>query len=399
MACYSIKNEKLKIVVITSGSSIGDSAFEYCEGLTSVTIGVGVTSIGDSAFDYCGLTSVYYTGTVDQWVQIDFKNATSNPLVYAEKLYINNQLLTEAKITTATKISSYAFNDCNSLLGVTISDSVTSIGNSAFEYCSSLTSVTIPDSVTSIGEYAFRSCSSLTYNTKDNLRYLGNSNNPYLCLIGASSKDITEATIDESCRFIGDSAFEYCEGLTSITIPDGVTSIGHCAFEYCSNLTSVTIPDSITSIGVNAFRSYSSLNYNIKDNLKYLGNDNNPYLCLIGTTSKDITEATIDENCRLIVYDAFSDCRSLLGVIIPNSVTSIGYSAFNNCVGLSSVYYKDTETEWNTISIDYSYGWNIYLAGATKFFYSETEPKLNSDGIAYDGNYWHYDSSGNIVVW
>ncbi len=46
-------------------TSIGDSAFRDCSGLTSVTIPEGVTSIGDMAFSGCsGLTSVTIPASV-----------------------------------------------------------------------------------------------------------------------------------------------------------------------------------------------------------------------------------------------------------------------------------------------------------------------------------------------
>ena len=128
-------------------TSIGNSAFSWCSGLTSVVIPDGVTSIGNSAFSYCsGLTSVTIPDSVTSIGNGAFSWCSD---------------LTSVTIPdSVTSIGNHAFF-FTGLTSITIPDGVTSIGNSAFK-CSGLTSVTIPGSVTSIGSYAFEDCSYLT---------------------------------------------------------------------------------------------------------------------------------------------------------------------------------------------------------------------------------------------
>ena len=93
---------------------------------------------------------------------------------------------------------------------------------------------------------------------------------------------------------------------------------------------------------------------------------------------------------------AFWYCSSLTSVTIGNSVTSIGDYAFYGCSKLNIVYYTGTKTEWSSITVNSS---NYSLTNATRYYYSETEPGVIGNGTSYDGNYWHYDENGNIVVW
>ena len=200
--------------------------------------------------------------------------------------------------------------------------SVTSIGEWTFYGCDNLTSVTIPNSVTSIGDYAFCGCSSLT-----------------------------SITIGSSVTSIGDYAFDYCTSLTSVTIPNSVTSIGGSAFCGCSSLTSVTIPNSVTNIGERAFAWCTSLtSIDVEsDNPNYCSVDgvlfNKDKTKLIQyPISNARTEYTIPNSVTSIGKSAFSGCSRLTAVTIPNSVTSIGEGAFSGCGSLTSVTIPNSVT-------------------------------------------------------
>ena len=95
---------------------------------------------------------------------------------------------------------------------------MTAIGNHAFSACSSLENVEIPNSVTSIEKYVFEGCEALRYNEYDNGLYLGNKENPYAFLIKIKSTDMISCTIKETCKCIGERAFEGCWALTNLHI-------------------------------------------------------------------------------------------------------------------------------------------------------------------------------------
>jgi len=311
--------ESLKTVIITGGTSIGEDAFSYCRGLTSVTIPDSVESIGSYAFYNCsGLESI----------TIPFVGATKDGTNYTHFGYLFGALS-----------SSYNAEYVPSSLKTVVITGGTSIGSSAFYGCSGLTSITIPDSVTSIGSYAFEDCSSLTsVHITDIAKWCGISfgtydANPlyYAKNLYLNGELVTELVIPEGVTSIGNYAFRGCSGLTSVTIPDSVTSIGSSAFSYCSCLTSVTIPDSVTSIGSSAFSYCSCLtSVTIPDSVTSIGSS-----AFYGCSC--LTSVTIGNGVTSIGYGAFYGCSGLTSVTIPDSVTSIGSYAFDGCSGLTSV--------------------------------------------------------------
>ena len=149
-------------VVIPSGvTCIAPKVFSGKD-ITSITIPSSVNNVGKEAFIGCNsLLKVNFLGTIDEWAQIEFADATSNPATQAGNLYINDALVTEVVLTSTPKIAAYAFEKFKALTKVTIPDSVSSIESSAFSWCGSLRNVIMPNSITSIGNYAFSWCGSL----------------------------------------------------------------------------------------------------------------------------------------------------------------------------------------------------------------------------------------------
>ncbi len=237
------------MVIPGSVTSIGSLAFYGCSGLTSVTIPVSVTSIGGGAFYECsGLTSVHISD-LEAWCKIAFNNNLSNPLRFAQHLFLNGEEIKDLVIPISVKsIGNYSFYGCSGLTSVTIPGSVTSIGNHAFDGCSGLTSVTIGNGVTSIGGSAFLGCSGLT-----------------------------SITIPNSVTSIGSYAFQNCSSLTSITIPNSVTSIGNEAFYGCSSMTTITIGSGVETIYEQAFANCPELTdvYCYAENVPRMRNRNN----------------------------------------------------------------------------------------------------------------------------
>lgn len=248
-------------------------------------------------------------------------------LSYGEHNLVLNGAITNETIS-AIKAALKKNRTAKVSLDLSKTTGLTSIADSAFTGCSSLVSVSIPDGVTSIGSTAFLECTSLA-----------------------------SVNIPNSVVSIGSQAFDNCWNLTSVNIPNGVESIGGLAFSLCKRLTSVSIPDSVTSIASNWFDCCTNLTELTvsKDNQKYKSHENCIYTrdgkTLIAA-APGLTNVTFFEGVISIGNVAFGTC-SLTSVIIPNSVTSIGDSAFRECKNLTSVIIPDGVTSINYGAFSY----------------------------------------------
>ena len=414
------------VTIPSSVTSIGDHAFEDCSGLTSVTIPNSVTSIGDWAFCYCsGLTTVTIPNSVTSIGHAAFEGCSGLTSITVEagnaKYHSAGNCLieTERKTLIAGCKKSVIPND----------GSVTSIGSYAFYGCSSLTSITIPDSVTSIELYAFRDCTGLisiigsVEMTSVIAEQCSSSSFSVTITSGTSiasrafrdCSDLTSITIPSSVTDIGSYAFSGCSGLTSVTFAEGsrLTSIGYGAFSGCFGLTSVTIPSSVTSIEDNAFSGCSGLTsvtfaegsrltsigdsafyycsgltsiYYTGDIAGWCGISGLGRLMGVGASSKSLYINGVKVEGDLVIPDsvtsvgasAFYGCSGLTSVTIPNSVTSIERSAFEDCSGLTSVTFA--EDSHLTIIGDFAF---CYCSGLTSVTIPSSVTSIGSFAFRY----------------
>ena len=364
----------------------------------------GAETYGDYEYDVLDNGTVEITGyngsaeKVDIPAEIDGKSVTS----IGDDAFKYSRLASITIPDSVTSIGSCTFYFCTNLRSVTIPDNGTKIYRRAFFNCTSLKSVTIPASVKFIGPEAFGYwlCNdenkildgfviNYTKNTYGHYYATKNGFSSETCLLTEeldngtlaikgyagfdkiftvpseiNGKKVTEigdsvfkdcliltsVTIPNSVTSVGDRAFWGCANLTSITIPDSVMSIGFIAFSDCSSLKSVTIPDSVTSIGDSAFGDCTSLtaidvtignkNYTSVNGVLF-NKDKTELICYpAGKTDKSYI---IPDSVISMGYSAFRSCVNLTRIIIPDSVTEIavGNSAFQNCKNLMSITIPD----------------------------------------------------------
>ena len=259
--------------------------------------------------------SVKLTDADGQFTTADFAITTASPFLFTDNgnsITITGYVTKPVGVLTipptingkpVTVIGDNAFYLCTAMTGVTIPIGITSIGKYAFCACYALKAVTIPATVIDIGYGAFVNCQTLVdlkiSEGVTTIRTLAFHN----CLA------LTRVTIPSTVKDIGRYAFWDCTALTDLTLSEGITNIYEGAFVGCTALKEVTVP--ATAITVTYVFGYCS----------------------------SLEKVTLSEGLSSIGELMFERCSSLKSVTIPASVTSVAFTAFNNCSSLERVIF------------------------------------------------------------
>ena len=388
----------LKSILLNEGlETMGPKVFYGCTSLESVYIPSTLTVIPDYAFAVCSsLPSIVIPSSITDIDDYAFVSCASLQTVQGRMLgNITDNIF-------AKHIGKGAFADCTNLQHIAFSIYLESIGERAFENCSKLKDIKLPVSLTSIGEYAFKDSGLKTvtnysttpqviktnvfdgvnlsectlyvpkdckekYKNADVWKNFGQilepGETPIAPITTGKQKigylyydlheDLTATlvkddsyknyqltiTVPSSVTFgkytytvkdMEESVFEDCRHLTNVVLPNTMTELPKRAFYYCFQLKSVTLPASLEKIGGYAFVSSGIESISIPPTVSSLGNS-------AFKNCMQLTNVSLPAGITIIPNSCFSGCAQLTNVKIPSTVTTIVEYAFSTCCRLSSI--------------------------------------------------------------
>ncbi len=325
-------------------------------GAFEVTIPGTVREIGESAFEGCedlmGVVMSNGVAKIDDYAFFNCSSLESVTLPYG-----------------LTSIGKEAFAYCYELAAVMVPEGVTNVGYRAFYYCDGLTSVALPRSLASIGEEAFAFCGGIgtftvsddnpAYKVQDGMLLTKNGG---VLLHGADG----DVSIPSGVTRIANGAFASCVGLTNVTIPTSVTSISSYAFSGCGGLTNVDIPNSVQYIGKGAFQYCRGL----ADEDGFVIVRNVLYGSYVNQSEVEVPQGVVKIEDNVFAYRS-----DLTKVTIPSSVSGIGSYLFYNSSNLTNVTFKGNAPTVNnytfvgvgsscTVYVNrVSSGWDVTIPG------------------------------------
>lgn len=393
-----------RIKKLTLGEKItrlNNKAFKGLSGLEEVYFkNFENVVIQDDVFLDCEALKKVNVESLENWFNLKFESAKSNPLYYAKNLYLNNELITN----------------------LIVPEGVVIFNNNALINCESLIKITLHENFIGNNNGAIEGCVNLEYNEYGNLLYLGTCNNDYYLIVKPSELNHKHITLHEDTKHIMAQAFldvdkyiyvdvsdistwmkldltdcqqhnstPFREGtkmfvdgveineivvpegietifegfltnistITKVVLSEGVVNINENAFNNASGLKEIYLSSTLKVVGKNAFEGAESLEKIIVTNeqwwlnLEFANISSNPFSASdnlkLYVGNNLLTEFTIsNENYQIKQY-AFANVKSLSKIYIPKTINSFGKNAFINC--LVDVYITDADA-WATCNFE-----------------------------------------------
>lgn len=337
-ACTSLKSLQLPKAL----ESLGNSAFSGCKSLSNIELPESLQTIGILCFNGCDKLSTIKVSPANPYFSTDGKAIFNKDKTV---LYTAIPVTSYNIPSTVRELRYYAFSDQKDMTSITLPEGLVNISSHAFSSCSKLEQLVIPSTVDSIGENAFYSCSALQQiNIPQGIKSLADR---VLSYSGIKTLDIPS-----SVNYIGESAFSNCKSLQLIKLPERLTLLNYNLFVGCKQLSDIQIPSTVTTIKCGAFHDCKALktitlpaslstfeNSSWSDNSIFSGcsalksilvEAGNKYFESDGTALYNKAKDT------LICFPA-----GVTGVVVPQSVKTIGEKAFCGCDSLQNIMFED----------------------------------------------------------
>ncbi len=332
-----------RITSLTTGSNINiimSYSFYDCDNLKKITLAKNVDMIYQRAFADCASLDTIIVDTANPFYTSEDNVLYTKPgaeptdtelrgrmiVLYPGGLPASSFTIPEGTVG----IASYAFIGCKNLKSIDIADSVTYIGMEAFSSCSVLDTITVGDNIKHIGREAFRATPYLgsVSNTENYITYLGK----YM-LNARNCKEPMVYRVREGTLLIADEAFMDVGTVSDITLPESLKYIGNYALSGCESITSLTIPDGVMEIGSHAFSSCPSLTEVIIGNSVEILSEGLFSYC------DNLSEISLGSSVKKIGEQCFSGCDGIRHIVLPDTIEYIDDKAFSYCQNLVSITF------------------------------------------------------------
>ena len=388
------------------------------------------------------IEEVYYEGTLEDWLGLDFASEHANPLYYTDNFYLLNSskeyyLLEEIIIPeNITEIKNYQFVGVSNLKKIILDEHIDKYGKLIFLDKTKIEDVYICKNYdfnvnifgdVEIKNLYFDGTIEEWFNLDINYNPLSIAENAYFKNMNNEYFLLRELTIPSEITHLNGNHINGYKGLETLYIPDSVEFIEPSILKDCQNINKIVvspdnkvydsrneyngiietttnkiifggdpsrIPETVEEIGEYSFIGNDKQTMLIHPNIKILPKNLYNYekikeIYYEGTLedwfklSKKHFFMNID-NVALYLLDEDSDYYEVKEIRVPKSVTIISANYFSNIKKEYSIYLHDSIEEMYADAFVYCEGIKVYYEGTYDEFW-----KIKFNEITYHiGIYW-----------